>query len=193
MHQTAVVHLRCEAGHPSVWRSAEEMRGSQHPEVVLQAFHSVLCSGGGFTEYEEFSRELGLKPPAERLFFEFQCGKVTRQGWIEAVIQVAAEDQASGRAFVIERDGQAGTVVYMDARFDSSRDGYHGTVPVIDMVSGKVLHVVTLTRVETGSSWKTEDACVRQALEECLEWGLKIVEVVHDDKSSVDSILTGLK
>jgi hypothetical protein len=57
----------------------------------------------------------------------------------------------------------------------------------------KVLHVVTLTRVETGSSWKTEDACVRQALEECLDWGLKIVEVVHDDKSSVDSILTELE
>lgn len=71
MHQTVIVHLSCEAGHSSVWRSAEEMRGSQHSEVVLQAFHSVLCSGGGFTEYEEFSRELGLKLPAERLFFEF--------------------------------------------------------------------------------------------------------------------------
>jgi hypothetical protein len=42
--------------------------------------------------------------------------------------------------------------VYVDARFDSSRDGFHGTVPVIDSETGKVLHCVTLTREETGSS-----------------------------------------
>jgi hypothetical protein len=34
------------------------------------------------------------------------------------------------------------------------------------MLTGKVLHVVTLTRIETGSAWKTEDAAVRLALED---------------------------
>jgi ribonuclease HI len=92
-------------------------------------------------------------------------------------------------AEIIERDGEAGTVVYLDARFDSSREGFHGTVPILDMVIGKVLHVVTLTRIETGSAWKMEDAAVRQALEDLEEAGIHIVEAVHDDKCSVDGIL----
>jgi hypothetical protein len=90
---------------------------------------------------------------------------------------------------VIERDGEDGTIVYLNARFDISREEYYGTVPVLDMLFGKVLHAVTLTRVETGSSWKTEDAAVRQALEELAERGVHISEAVHDDKASVDGIL----
>lgn len=85
---------------------------------------------------------------------------------------------------VIERDGKSGTVVYQDARFDSSRDGFHGTVTALDMVFGKPLHIVTLTRKETGSSWKTEDAAVRKASEELVEAGVNVVECIHDDKAS---------
>lgn len=36
---------------------------------------------------------------------------------------------------------------------------------------------------------ETEDACVRQCIEELLENGITIKEVVHDDKAFVDNIL----
>jgi hypothetical protein len=39
------------------------------------------------------------------------------------------------------------------------------------MLTGKVFHTVTLTRQDTCSSWKTEDAAVRQAIEDLLEVG----------------------
>jgi hypothetical protein len=97
------------------------------------------------------------------------------------------------RAMVIERDEEAGTVVIQDARFDSSRDGYHGTVPALDLLIGKPLNIVKLTRVETGSSWETEDAAVRRATEELQTAGVIVAECVHDDKASVDSILAELE
>jgi hypothetical protein len=115
-------------------------------------------------------------------------GTLTRKGLLEAVMQVSKE----ARDFVKQRDGEEGTIVYADAMFDSSRDGYHGTVHAIDSKSGKVLHCVTWTREETGSNWKTEFACIRKAFEDLQVWKMNIVECVHDDKASVDTILAEL-
>jgi hypothetical protein len=157
--------------------------------VVQRAYHAALSAGWGYQGYLEISEELGLKPPSEKSWYRFQEGTPQQRGWSEVVEEVSAEDMAVNRREVIERDGEGGTVVYLDARFDSSREGYHGTVPVLDMLTGKVLALVTLTRKETGSSWKTEDAAVRQALEELEEGGVNVVEGVHDDKASVDGIL----
>ncbi|GAQ82597.1 hypothetical protein KFL_001170010, partial [Klebsormidium nitens] len=200
LNGTAVIHLKCTSGeHSALWRSADEDAATQIPLVTRKFFHAALCAGMGFTELSEFSEELGLQSPSEKLFYRFQngvegdengVGKI--KGWCEAVLEVAAENMAEVRAHVKERDGEEGTVVFMDARFDSSRDGYHGTVPALDMKSGKCVNIVTLTREETGSSWKTEDAAVRQAVDELIEQGVKLVEVVHDDKASVDSILAEL-
>lgn len=67
------------------------------------------------------------------------------------------------RSEIRSRDGDEGTIVY-SARFDSSREAFHGTVPVLEMLTGRVLHVVTLIRIETCSAWTTEDAAVRQAV-----------------------------
>lgn len=191
-HMTATLYLKCSQGHQSLWRSADEGHDSQVPQVVQRMFHGALCSGQGFTGFFEMMSEVGFKNPSERAWYAFQDGTLTRKGWIEAVMQVSKEDQAAARDFVKQRDGEEGTVVYADARFDSSRDGYHGTVPVIDSKTGKVLHCVTFTREETGSSWKTENACIRKAFEELQAWEMNIVECVHDDKASVDTILAEL-
>ncbi|KAL3684743.1 hypothetical protein R1sor_002765 [Riccia sorocarpa] len=50
--------------------------------------------------------------------------------------------------------------------------------------------MITLTRKQTGSSWKIETATLEQALKNLEDKGLNIVEVVHDDNAQVDSILT---
>jgi hypothetical protein len=191
-HMTAILYLKCEEGHQCLWRSAEEGNGQNIPLVTKKVYHAALCAGMGLIELTEFAEEVGFQTPGVKGFYAFQNGIEGRMGWIDAVIEVSEADLDANRELVKLRDGAGGTVVYQDARFDSSRDGYHGTVPVLDMVSGKPLHIVTLTRVETGSSWKTEDACVRKATEEIIEKGVIVAECVHDNKASVDTILTEL-
>jgi hypothetical protein len=83
-------------------------------------------------------------------------------------------------------------IVYMDARYDSSRFTYHGTAPIMDSRSGLVLEMVTRTKVECGNSWKIEDVVIEEGLSKLLSVGLKIKEAVHDDKNSVDTILAKL-
>ncbi|KAL3696412.1 hypothetical protein R1sor_010488 [Riccia sorocarpa] len=77
-------------------------------------------------------------------------------------------------------------VLYVDCRFDSSRSGYHGTLPVINIEDDRVIEMITLTRKQTGSSWKIETAALEQALKNMAEKGLNIEEVVHDDNAQVD-------
>jgi hypothetical protein len=192
VHTTAILYLKCSEGHQCMWRSAQEGDERNVPRVTMKLYDAALSAGMGLTELSEFAEEVGHQTPGEKEFYAFQNGTAGRMGWIDAVIQVSEADLEANREMVKSRDGADGTVVYQDARFDSSRDGYHGTVPVLDMVSGKPLHIVTLTRIETGSSWKTEDACVRKATEEVMEKGVIVAECVHDDKASVDSILAEL-
>ncbi|KAL2653855.1 hypothetical protein R1flu_021983 [Riccia fluitans] len=80
-------------------------------------------------------------------------------------------------------------VVYVDCRFDSSHSGYHGTLPIINTEDDRVIEMVTLTRKQTGNSWKIETAALKEALTSLEQVGLKIQEVVHDDNSQVDAIL----
>jgi hypothetical protein len=187
---TLSLHLECPHGHLATWQSAKEGTFTMVSELNDKAVHAGLCCGWGYTGYKEWAVEFDLPEPTEKAWYALQEGIAKRQGWCAAVLKVAEERMASVRAEIIARDGEEGTTVYLDARFDSSREGYHGTVLVLNMLTGKVLHVVTLTRVETGSAWKTEDAAVRLALEDLAEAGVNIVEAVHDDKTSVDGILT---
>jgi hypothetical protein len=159
-HLTVTLYLACSDGHSTLWRSAEESADSQVPEVVQRVFHGALCAEMGFTEFSEFADEVGFKSPSEKAWYDFQNGTLSRKGWLAAVMEVSKDDQAAARKVVMERDAECKTIVYADARFDSSRDRFHGTVPIIDEKTGKVLHCVTLTREQTGSSWKTEDACI---------------------------------
>jgi hypothetical protein len=52
--------------------------------------------------------------------------------------------------------------------------------------------MVTHTRVQDGGSWNIEDAVTREGLERLLAAGVPIAECVHDDKGSVDTILSEL-
>ncbi|KAL3700323.1 hypothetical protein R1sor_018345 [Riccia sorocarpa] len=88
----------------------------------------------------------------------------------------------------LQRTGRP-LVVYVDCRFDSSRSGYHGTLPVINVADDKVIEMVTLTRKETGSSWRIESAALEKALTLMEERGLNISEVIHDDCAQVDCML----
>jgi hypothetical protein len=133
------------------------------PAVVHKMFHGAHYCGMGFTEFSEIISEVGFTFPSERAWYAFQNGTKTPEGWMATVLEVSEEDQGLARQFVKERDGEGGTVVYADARFDSSRDGFHGTVLIIDSKSMKVLHCVTLNQEEIGSSWTTEDAYIRKA------------------------------
>ncbi|KAL2611986.1 hypothetical protein R1flu_023678 [Riccia fluitans] len=55
-------------------------------------------------------------------------------------------------------------VIYVDCRFDRSRSGYHGTLPIINTEDDRVIEMVTLTRKQIGSSWKIETAALEEAL-----------------------------
>ncbi|KAL2634668.1 hypothetical protein R1flu_006147 [Riccia fluitans] len=72
-------------------------------------------------------------------------------------------------------------VVYVDCRFDNSRSGYHGTLPIINAEDDRVIEMVTLTRKQIDSSWKIETTALEEALTSLEQIGLKIQEVVHDD------------
>ncbi|KAL2633856.1 hypothetical protein R1flu_005335 [Riccia fluitans] len=76
-------------------------------------------------------------------------------------------------------------VVYVDCRFDSSRSGYHGTLPIINVEDDRVIDMVTLTRKQVGSSWKIETAALEQALTLLESKGLAIAEVIHDDNTQL--------
>ncbi|KAL2650928.1 hypothetical protein R1flu_019056 [Riccia fluitans] len=49
--------------------------------------------------------------------------------------------------------------------------------------------MVTLTRSETGSSWKIETQALELALKILQDKGITIGEVIHDDNAQVDAIL----
>jgi hypothetical protein len=80
-------------------------------------------------------------------------------------------------------------LAYVDTRYDSSRFAYHDTTLVIHAESGKVIELLTKTRVEVGSSWILEDARIEEAFMSLNDTRFIVGEVVHDDKLLVDSIL----
>ena len=117
---------------------------------------------------------------------EFQNGKTTHLSWQDAVLLVARER----RWKLYEELKTCGrpVIAVVDARYDSTRNGYHGSVVFMDHICNKVLHVETLTRKDTGSSWAIEDIGFEDGIDELEQvMGLNIGEVIHDDKASVDS------
>ncbi|KAL3685848.1 hypothetical protein R1sor_003870 [Riccia sorocarpa] len=108
-------------------------------------------------------------------------------GWISPALE-AWEESKSKLQQELLTSGKV-LVLYVDCRFDRSRSGYHGMLPVINIEDDRVIEMITLTRKQTGSSWKFETAALEQALKNLAEKGLNIEEVVHDDNAQVDSIL----
>lgn len=135
-----------------MWRSAQASLYGQMPTACNRLFHAALTAGMGFTELQEFATEAGFKNPEHHHFYTFQNGSGLGPSWLSAVEEVSQASMAAAREIVKKRDGEKGSVVFMDARFDSSRDGFHGTVPALDSITGKCLALKTLTRTKTGSS-----------------------------------------
>jgi hypothetical protein len=149
---SAVLYLICPEGHRWMWRSASSSLYSKIPIACNRLFHAALSAGKGFTEVQEFASEAGFKKPEEDYFFKFQNDNGLVPSWISAVEEVSERSMKAARKLVKQRDRDKGSVLFMDARFDSSRDGFHGTVPALDSIIGKCLTLVTLTRNEIGSS-----------------------------------------
>ena len=108
-------------------------------------------------------------------------------GWSEAALKVW--DNNKNRLQTELRTISSPILAYVDTRYDSSRFAYHGTTPIIHAESGKIIELVTKSRIEVGSSWLLEDAGTEEAFQSLHEARVIIGEVVHDDKLSVDSIL----
>ncbi|KAL3699329.1 hypothetical protein R1sor_017351 [Riccia sorocarpa] len=101
-------------------------------------------------------------------------GRRCKPGWINAALELWDEQKNRLQQELLQR-GKA-LVVYVDCRFDSSRSGFHGTIPVINFEEDRVIEMITLTRKETGSSWKIETAALEQALSNLEEKGLQTEE-----------------
>ncbi|KAL3680892.1 hypothetical protein R1sor_023848 [Riccia sorocarpa] len=106
--------------------------------------------------------ELGIHVPRSRHFLDFQAGR--------------------------GRDVE-GVVFYVDCRYDSSRSGFHGTVPFINQADNRIVEMITLTRREAGNSWRIETAAISKGIELLRDRGITIAEIIHDDNNFVDSLL----
>ncbi|KAL3675677.1 hypothetical protein R1sor_025625 [Riccia sorocarpa] len=171
--------MKCPVGHSFSFLTGELERNHGTPDITGRLYHSSLCSGMTHSCLESMCLELGLHVPRKVHFFEFQSGRKRNTGWISAALDLWQEQKDNLQQDLL-RKGQP-LVVYVDCRFDSSRSGYHGTVPVINIDDDKVIEMVTLTRKETGSSWRIETAALERALAIFEEKGIRIAEVVHDD------------
>jgi hypothetical protein len=82
-----------------------------------------------------------------------------------------------------------GIIVYVDARYDTFRFAYYKTTSILHANIGYVLEMVTKTTKECGNAWRIEEIVIEEGLNNLLSIGVKIVEVVHDDKEAIDTIL----
>ncbi|KAL3691385.1 hypothetical protein R1sor_005036 [Riccia sorocarpa] len=181
------LQMKCPSGHTFSYLSGDLEKNHGTPDITGRLYHSSLCSGMTHVCLESLCEELGLYVPRRGHFFDFQSGKKRKPGWIAAAIDLWQEQKDKIQEELL-RAGKP-LVVYVDCRFDSSRSGFHGTLPVINMEDDRVIEMVTLTRKETGSSWRNESTALEQALTALESKGLILEEVVHDDNSQVDAIL----
>jgi hypothetical protein len=150
------------------------------------AFHGALASGMTYTQFAKFFSTIGFHLPLKSTFYKFQKGSTQNIGWCNDALRVW-ENKKHELQNELKTIGSP-ILAYVDTRYDSSKFAYHGTTPVIHAESGKVIELVTKTRVEVGSLWILEDAGT-EAFKSLNEAGVILGEVVHDDKLSVDSIL----
>jgi hypothetical protein len=181
------ISFTCVAGHAFPWISGN-LETKRHSSGFLPRLYSaIICAGLYYTQLREICLALGLYTPGSSHFYEFQRGADHRIGWIDAVTSLWATKKREIQQEVKEQSDEI--VVYLDARFDSSLSGFHGTAPNLDKETGKIIEIVTHTREECGNSWKIEDTIIQEGLQNLQAFGLWIVEAIHDDKNSVDTIL----
>ncbi|KAL3684111.1 hypothetical protein R1sor_002133 [Riccia sorocarpa] len=94
---------------------------------------------------QSLSEEVGLHVPRKQHFFYFQSGKRRSPRWIAAALDLW-EDQKNKLQQELLRTGKP-LVLYIDCRFDSSRSGYQGTLPVINIDDDSVTEMVAVFSV----------------------------------------------
>jgi hypothetical protein len=177
----------CVNSHETSWLSGETSVDGGFPAVHQEIFHSSLCCGLGYTQLSEFFGVLGCNLPSKDTCHAVYNGTTRKSGLgtLAAIERVWQQELSARREALLGKP----VALYLDARFDSTRDAYHGTVTFIEVVSGCILGMVTVKKTTVGNAWKIEDAAVRKGLEELVEDGVEISEGIHDDKRSVDTIL----
>ncbi|CAM6099334.1 unnamed protein product [Calypogeia fissa] len=124
--------------------------------ITPMLYHSTLCSRLTYTALASMTSHLGLHVPIPRHWYDFQTGSGhPRLGWIVAVKAQWEENKTNlwqeiKVGFEVERDEgheeDPGLVVYLDAQWDSSRNGFHGTISVINVADYRVIDMVTTSK-----------------------------------------------
>ncbi|KAL3696782.1 hypothetical protein R1sor_010858 [Riccia sorocarpa] len=117
------------------------------PEELLETYVSLKRTLGQRTSHANIVRFLFEAADAAISAVvqtaEPQSGKRRSPGWISALLELWEEHKNKLQEFLQQRGKPV--IVYVDCRFDSSRSGYNGTVPVINIVDDYVIEMVTLT------------------------------------------------
>ncbi|KAL3695438.1 hypothetical protein R1sor_009514 [Riccia sorocarpa] len=133
------LQLKCQVDHSFSFLSGELKKDHGVPDVTGKLYHSTLCSGMKHTTLESICSEVGLHVPRKAHFFDFQSGKRRKPGWISATLELWEENKNKLHADLL-RSGKP-LVLYVDCRFDSSRSGFHGTLPVINVDDDRVIEM----------------------------------------------------
>jgi hypothetical protein len=129
--------------------------------------------------------------PSKIIIYRFLKGVGHNRRWLDVVFDIYKERQ---KLLLNEHKKKDKSIlVYLDARYDSLNNAVHGTIVMINAETGEVIHIVIKTREEAGSAWDIEDLAIEEILQDSEAKGIKIFEVVHDDKHSVDMLLTNHK
>jgi hypothetical protein len=161
------VNFSCQNHHQCSWQTAELEFDKSISKIVGFMYHGALSCGLSYIQLQEFSAILGLKVPRHKHLFGFQRGYGRKIGWMDAVQSVWQERQSELPHNTVEQG--SGIIVYDDARYNSSRFSYHG------------------------NAWCIEEIAIEEGLTNLLSTGVRIVEVVHDDKGAIDTILARLE
>ncbi|KAL3675379.1 hypothetical protein R1sor_025327 [Riccia sorocarpa] len=110
--------------------------------------------GLGYTPVSTLLESMGLHIAVESHWYDFQSGASRLVGWCNVVLDTWEEEKNTLHTTLLASSEPL--ALYVDCRWDSSRNGYHETVPFINMADNRVIEMVTMTLVEVESSWRTE-------------------------------------
>ena len=189
--QCAFMKLQCTSSdlHVTTWSSSPTDRNGTRLLNRLGYF-AALCTGMSYTAYNEFLLAMRMHPASMRDFYKFQNkGYEGGPSWVEVTEKVG---QATLAAYAVAyAKGEHERTIVIDTRHDSSRNAEYGTVPFMQHESAMVLHQETRSKKEVGgNSWILEDHAVLGGIRKFKDAGVPIHEAIHDDKKSVDGILT---
>ena len=114
--------------------------------------------------------------PHKSTFYKFQKGSTQNIVWCDVALRVW-DNHKWQLQNEVRAIGQP-ILAYVDIRYDSSRFAYHGIILIIHVESGKVIELVTKTRVDGVLLWILEDVGTEEVFRSLNEGGLvKLVKL----------------